>query len=274
MGKINLSKIAKNLQTAIAKHSPEILTGIGITGMITTTVLAVRATPKAMKLIEAEKERQNREIIDEAVKNGQDICNQITKLDPLSVIKTTWKCYIPTIVTGVTSTACLIGASAVNVKRNAALATAYTLSETALREYQEKVVETIGEKKEQAVREAIAKDDVDRHPVTNREVIITNKGNTLCYDVHSDRYFRSDIEKLRQIVNDLNRQMLSDMYISLNDFYYEIGLTRTEMGDELGWNIDQGFIDLDFSSHLSSDGEPCLAIKYSIAPKYGYSKLA
>jgi hypothetical protein len=59
MGKLNLSNIAKGVRTAMKKHSPEILTGIGIAGMITTTVMVVRATPKAIKLIEEEKDRQN-----------------------------------------------------------------------------------------------------------------------------------------------------------------------------------------------------------------------
>ena len=55
MPKHNLSSIAKSVRTAMKKHSPEILTGIGIAGMITTTVMAVRVTPKALVLIEAER---------------------------------------------------------------------------------------------------------------------------------------------------------------------------------------------------------------------------
>lgn len=52
---MNLSNIAKSLRIAMKKHSPEILTGIGIAGMVTTTVLAVRATPKAIKILEDER---------------------------------------------------------------------------------------------------------------------------------------------------------------------------------------------------------------------------
>lgn len=55
MGKHSLSSIAKSVRTAMKTHSPEILTGIGIAGMITTTVMAVRATPKALILIEEKK---------------------------------------------------------------------------------------------------------------------------------------------------------------------------------------------------------------------------
>jgi len=253
MGKLNLSNIVKDVRTAMKKHSPEILTGIGIAGMITSTVMAVRATPKAIKLIEEEKDRQN-----------------IEKLKPLDIIKTTWTCYIPAAITGGLSVICLIGASSVNARRNAALATAYTLSESALKEYQEKVIETIGEKKEQTVRDAIAKDRIDKNPVSSREVIITEKGNTLCYDAISGRYFKSDIDKLKKVENELNRRMRDEMYISLNEFYYEIGLNPISIGDDIGWNIDRGYIELNFSSQLTDDGNPCLVIDYQVTPRYDY----
>lgn len=253
--KKELAKSFLSLKTAIKKHSPEILTGIGIAGMITTTVMAVRATPKALILIEERKEEIGAE-----------------KLEAMDMVKTAWACYIPAAITGTLSVACLIGASSVNARRNAALATAYTLSESALKDYQGKVIEMFGEKNE-AVKDAIAKDKVEKNPVVTREVIITEKGNTLCYDAISGRYFKSDIEKIKKAECELNRQMLDDMYVSLNDFYYEIGLDSVKLGDELGWNVDSGYIDLSFSSQLASDGTPCLVIDYSVAPRYDYRNL-
>lgn len=104
-------------------------------------------------------------------------------------------------------------------------------------------------------------------------MFITEKGNTLCYDVVSGRYFRSDIDKIKKAENELNHRMISEMYISLNEFYYEVGLPRTSIGDELGWNIDGGLIGLEFSSQLAEDGTPCLVIDYGIAPRYEYEKL-
>ena len=95
MKKFDLSKVVKNTKASVSKHSPEILTGIGIAGMIGTTVIAVRATPKALKLLEAERELK--------AENGEEI----SKTD---IIKTTWKCYIPAAVTGTVSVVCLIGA--------------------------------------------------------------------------------------------------------------------------------------------------------------------
>lgn len=273
MKKPNLSRIAKSLQIGLQKHSPEILTGIGIAGMITTTVLAVRATPKALILMEEEKRRQNSELLEEAKKKEADCCARVDKLKPMELIRTTWVCYIPAALTGVLSVSCLIGASSVNIRRNAALATAYSLSESALKEYQEKVIETIGEKKEQEIRDSIAKDKLKRDPVANKEVIITGRGETLCYDTITSRYFKCDIEKLRRVENELNKRLISEMYISLNDFYYEIGLRSTDMGEDLGWNIGNGLINLEFSSQLAEDETPCLVIGYRIAPRYDFRTL-
>lgn len=252
MVKHSLSSIAKSVRTAMKKHSPEILTGIGIAGMVTTVVMAVRATPKALVLMEEKKEEY-----------GAD------KLTAKEMVEAAWRCYIPAAVVGTASIACLIGASSTNFHRNAALATAYTLSESTLKEYQKKVVETVGEKKEQTIRESVSKDKMNANPV--REIILTEKGgNTICYDVLSGRYFKSDRDKIMQAMNKLNRQMRDENYVTLNEFYYELGLDGTKMGDMLGWNIDKGYIDLNFSSHLDANGTPCLVIDYQVAPVYDY----
>lgn len=250
---MRLSDMAKSVRTTLSKHSPEILVGIGISGMVATTILAVRATPKALVLIEEAKREKESD-----------------SLTPVETIQAAWKCYIPAAVTGMASIACIIGSNSVNAKRSAALATAYTLSENALREYKDKVVETIGEKKEKEVRNAIAKDKIEKNPVSSNEVILTKKGDTLCYDVLSGRYFKSDIEKLKRCMNEINRQILNDGSASLNDFYYEIGLDSIKIGDDLGWDTRQGLVDIDFSSQLASDGTPCLVLDFSIAPVYDY----
>lgn len=245
MPKQSLASIAKSVRTAMKKHSPEILTGIGIAGMITTTVMAVKATPKALILLEEKKDELDTD-----------------RLEPKDIIKTAWPCYIPAAVVGAISVFCLIGASSTNLRRNAALATAYTLSESTLKEYQEKVVETIGEKKEQSIRDSVSKDKMVKNPV--REVILTESGgNTICYDVLSGRYFKSDRDKITRVMNELNRQMRDEMHVTLNDFYYELGLDGTKMGDMLGWNIDKGYIDLAFSSQLDSAPRQTGMVRYN-----------
>lgn len=257
MGVPNLSKMVKNVQTVMAKRSPEILTGIGIAGMITTTVLAVKATPKAMRMLEVERDLK-----------------EDASLTPVETVKATWKLYLPAVVTGTVSVACLIGAGSVHAKRTAALATAYKLSETALTEYRDKVVETLGEKKEQAIKEKIDKDHIERNPVSKSEVIITKKGNTLCYDLMSDRYFESDIDRIKKVENDLNAQMLHDLcgYVSLNEFYDELGLNHLpDVGDSIGWNVDR-LIKIRIGSQIADDGRPCIVVSHENAPFYEYDR--
>lgn len=258
MNKPNVAKLFKDVQTAISKHSPELLTGIGIAGMITTTILAVKATPKALELIE----NKQKELYPDSTQ----------KLTPVETVKTTWKCYVPAAVTGVTSIACLIGASSVNVRRNAALATAYNLSATALSEYKEKVIETVGEKKEQIIRDKVAEERIKKEPANNSAIIVSGSGNTRCFDMATKRRFTSDIEQIKRIVNELNRRMINgDDYISLNDFYYELGLDGCDVGDELGWNVVSGLIEVDFSAQLDTDGVPCIVLDYVVAPKRGFN---
>lgn len=252
-GKItNFIKSTKNF---LGKHSPEILVGIGVTGMLTSTVLAVKATPKALALIkDAEYERD------------------VPKLTAIETVKVAWKPYLPAALLSVASISCIIGASAVNAKRNAALATAYAISERTLLTYRDKVIETIGEKKEKEIKEKIAQDEVDNKPVSNSQVIITSKGNTLCMDSITRRYFRSDLDKVKKVVNELNRQMITQNYVSLNEFYYAIGMDGIKNGSLLGWNVSDGFIELDYSTTLAENDEPCIVIDFETAPYYDFDK--
>ena len=248
-----LKAIVTSVGAALKKYSPEILTGLGIAGMVASTILAVKATPKALTLINEKKEEMG-----------------VTKLNAQDTVKTAWKCYIPSVALTAVSVLCIVGASAGNVRRNTALATAYSISENALREYQSKVVEAIGEKKETEIRDAVAKDKIDKVPVSNSEVYVTDKGNVLCYDTLSGRYFRSGIETIRRAVNDINRTMLDEMYVSLNEFYDELNLSHTKIGDDLGWNVSDGLVDIHYSSHIADDGTPCLVLNYRIAPRYDF----
>ena len=259
MNKPNIAAVFKNVKTTMAKHSPEILTGLGIAGMIATTVMAVRATPKALELIEDKKVELD--------------VHPDDKLHPVDMVKATWKCYVPAAVTGVTSVACLIGASSVNVRRNAALATAYNLSATALAEYKEKVLETVGEKKEQVIRNKVAEERIKNEPVNQSAIIVSGNGNTRCFDTITKQRFISDIETIKKIVNELNRRMVNgEDYISLNDFYSEIGIDPVSIGDELGWNVTRGLIDITFSAQLDTDGIPCIVLDYAVVPKRGFNR--
>ena len=254
--KIDISKLASRIKDGAIHYSPEILTGLGIAGMISATVMAVKATPKALYLLEEKKQETNEK-----------------KLEPVEVVKTTWICYMPATITGVVSVACIFGATSINHKRNAALAAAYSISEATLKDYQKKVIETIGDKKEKVIRDEVAGDIITKDPIQNHEVIVTGNGNQLCYDVVSGRYFNSNAEKLKKTENILNLRLRDEMFISLNDFYYEIGLDYILLGDDLGWNINDGYIDFTFSSKLATDDRPCLVVNYGVAPKYDFRRL-
>lgn len=251
-----LEIIIKNSRKFLGKHSPEILTGLGITGFITSTVLAVKATPKALSLIDDQKLRLGEE-----------------NLTPIETIKVAWKPYVPSILLGLASTSCIIGATGINKRRNAALAAAYTMSERALVRYRNKVIDALGDKKEKEIQEKVAQDEVNDNKVKDQQVIITSKGNTLFMDSLSGRYFRSDIDTIKKKINDLNRRLVFEQYISVNDLYYELGLKSTKNGSFMGWNLDEGLIEVEYNTALADNDEPCIVIDYDISPRYEFDKL-
>ena len=271
MSKTDVTKYFKMMKQFAKKRSPEILTGIGIAGMITTTVLAVKATPKALQLIEEEKDRRTDKILEGMSPNEDENCWQVVKLKPIEVVKVAWKPYIPVALLGASSVACLIGANSVHARRQAALYSAYKLSETAFTEYRDKVLETVGEETEKEVRDKVAKDKVEKNPASKTEIYMTGKGESLFYDPISDRHFMSDIETIRKIVNDLNYAMGygSEMYVSLSQLYDELGLKHTSISDNIGWNIRDGLIEPDFSSQID-EGKPCIVLDWLKVPSYNF----
>lgn len=261
MDKTRVTKMVKNMRVAIAKHSPEILTGIGIAGMITTTILAVKATPKALQLIEDKK--------------GELELSYDESLTPVETIKAAWKPYVPAAVTGAAAIGCLIGANSISLRRNAALTAAYQLSTTALKDYRAKVVETIGEKKERVIHDKLAEEKAKEIDQKTTEVIFTGTGTTMCIDLYSGRKFESDRNKVERAMNDLNYRMNGgmEMYISLNEFYDEIGLPRIPVGESVGWRVDKGLIDIHFGAVLLDEDKPCMTIEFLVPPDYGFNKL-
>ena len=261
---MNLKAIAKGTKAFLKKNNSKFLLGFGISGGVTAAIFAVKATPKAMTLIQERKEELNLE--------------EDEKLDAKEVILTVWKEYIPAAVIGGVSILCLIGSHSANTRRNAALATAYTISESAFREYRDKAIDIVGEAKEKEIRDAIAKDKIQKNPVSHNEVHVTQKGNTLIYEPLSGRYFKGDIEKIRRAVNELNRDMISNTdpfgtgFVTLNDFYILIGLAETQLGDTLGWNFEVGMIEVWFSAQVADNDEPCLVLNFNEAPRYDFNR--
>jgi len=227
-----------------------------VAGLLSTAVLAVRATPKALQILEGERyERAN---------------ESLTNKD---IVRLTWKCYAPAVITGVATIACIIGTNSVHLKRHAALASAYSLTAATLKEYQAKVVETLGEKKAHEIKEEIHKDKLRKTPVNENEVLVVGQGEALCYDVMSGRYFKSDMEKIRKAENDLNRDLRNEMWVSLNNVYDALGLPPIKIGEEVGWAVNHSDIEFDFSSHIADNGSPCLVIDYTVDPRADYQQL-
>ena len=269
--KLKLPSLFKTMEKGLVKHSPEILTGLGIASLVTATVLAVKETPKALQLIDEELDRKNWEQEKVAEENNEPAPEIIEELTPVETVKVTWKCYIPAAIAGGIGIVCILGASKVNLKRNAALAMAYDLTDTALKEYQQKVVDVVGEKKEEEIRHEVAADRMARTPVQETYIVDTGHGNTLFFDTISARYFRSDIEFIKRTILDLTGQLYDDMFIPLNDFYYAIGLEEMDsrVGDNLGWDLDDRRIDISTNNaKVAPNGQPCIILDYTVRPRY------
>lgn len=237
---MTLYNLLTNVGKTLKANSPEILAALSVSGVVTTSYLAAKASFDA----------------------SSDLRMAPPDLPIKEKIKVVWKLYIPAGISGALTIGCIVGSSKASGKRTAAAVTAYSLTEKAFSEYKEKVVEQLGKNKEQAVRDDIAQDKVNRTQKGSKEVIILGEGHVLCCELYTHRYFRSDMETLRKAQNDINARIINNRYVSLGDFYYFLGLPFTSASDALGWDSDK-LMALEFSTVLSDNGEPCLAFDYN-----------
>lgn len=202
------------------QNAPRILFGIGLAGTVTAGISAVKNTPKACKAIEKRKEEL-----------------QVEKLPVKEVVKTGWKYYIGPITVELLSIASLITSDTMKNKKISGLVSLCTIMEEAASEYQEKVIETIGEKKEQKIRESIEEDRCRR--MDPQEAIITGYGNTLFYDKYCGRTFLCDRQRLEEACLQLSKDVYSYDSADLNGLFDYINLDQTELGDWFVWDIDK-----------------------------------
>ena len=254
---MTLSEILKRVEKLTIDNSPTILTAIGVTGSLTTAYLTGKASFKAAEILILEHEEEDLKDIPRSRKKDA---------------KRVWKLYIPAASTGAVTVVSIIAANRIGMRRAAAIAAAYSISEKAFAEYKEKVLEKVGENRERSVRDDLAQDRVRNNPSSDREVIITGGGDVLCYDAFTGRYFKSDMETLKKAQNDLNYKVLNNYYASLSDFYDLIDLPRTSYSDEVGWNSD-ALLELEFSTVMSEDNRPCISINFRIQPIRGYYRV-
>lgn len=143
------------------------------------------------------------------------------------------------------------------------MAAAYSLSERAFSEYKDKVVEKIGERKEQSFRDEVAQDKVLRAD-KSQQLVLAMPGNVICCELHTMRFFSCDMETLKRAQNEVNAKILNSMGSSatLDDFYDLLGLDHTTNSSHLGWDSDKLMI-LEITTVLSADNRPCLAFEYN-----------
>lgn len=232
----------------LKKYSPVALSCAASVGVIVTVVTAIKAIPKAVELVKADSRKNH---------NG----------DPYAYTRkeafmSAWKCYIPTAAFGLSTIACIMGANALNSRKQAALTSAYALINQSYKEYKDKLKELYGEEAHNAIVDSIVSEkckdvflyasdwagysclDFGEDTAAYPEIVRT------FYDSFSQRYFETTISKVIQAEYHLNRNFMFKGVIPLNDFYEFLGLEKTEFGETVGWSSCNGDIYwIDFNHH-------------------------
>lgn len=236
----------------VKRNASTILTCIGGAGVVATSVLAVKATPKALTLLEKAEEEKGE------------------KLTKVETIKVAGPAYIPSILVGVSTIACIFGANALNKRQQAALMSAYALLDSSYKEYRSKVGEIYGEEADMNIKKEIAKDKYD-------EDLVVEVGNELFYDDFSGRYFETTMEKVIQAEYLLNRNLIRDCYVCVNQFYDQLKIDPIDGGDELGWAANEmhercwnAWIDFHHEKVVMDDGLECYIITMESMPYADY----
>lgn len=238
------------------KKSPEILLGVGIAGMVASTIWAVKATPKAMLLLEEKDE----EVDFQSMKKTKQI---------VEVGKTTWKVYVGPAILTMASIACLIGSNRIAAGRSAAYAALYATASSGAKVLEDKIAEHLGTEKFEDVKSAADKEIVEAKAasIDDSLVVDTGKGNTLFYDKLSGQLFYSDIEHVKTKLNELGATILREMCVSAGEWlYWGLGLRHADFGDLIGWNVDDPVITaqdgMKFSSILLDDGRQVVVLEW------------
>lgn len=252
-------------------HSTTILTAAGVGGTAATAYLTGRASFRAADLIAREKDQH---YIVENPESKVPLIGTISKdLSKTEKFKLVWLLYLPPAAAGVLTVTSIIMANKISSKKIAALAVAGGISERALQEYKDKVVEKLGDRQGQKIRDEIAQDRVEANPPGSREIMIVGNGEVLCFDMLTGRYFNSTVEDIKKAENKVNFELIHFMSCSLSHFYDEIGLAPTTYTDSVGWNLNNK-MEVVFSTVMSTDNRPCIAVDFVRPPVPDYDKAA
>lgn len=256
---MNLTQIASKTQHYTKKNASTILSCLGALGVVGTTVSAVKATPKAITILQEQEE----------IKMERD--NQsLTTFEKALVLAPV---YFPTILFGTATITCIFGANALNKKKQAALTSAYAYLNSSFNEYKDKVKAIYGEDGEKRVREEIAKDKYIQQsmPESNEDMLF--------FDEYSGRYFELTLFDLQNAVYRLNRTFALEGYTNLNEFYRYVDLPETDYGEVLGWSglkcwetFNSAWIDIKWDDMELPDGLVAHAIRFPIPPEEGYEE--
>jgi hypothetical protein len=245
---INVNQLMRTGVNAITNNSPAILTAFGAVGVVGTAILTGKATFEAAKRIsEAEKERSLE------LTGQEDSPFELTKTEKFQLV---WPLYIGAVVSGATSCGAIVLSHRISSRRAAVIAAAYALNESKLEEYQEKIKEKFGVKKEKEARDELAQEKVTRDFESGTVVFHPHEGKVLVKDEYSGRYFYSTIEDVNRAVNEINREVLNSVgsYATLSAFYDAVGLESVSTSDYFGWNTNE-MCDIDWSTTTTPDGK-------------------
>lgn len=256
-----LQKACHKSITFLKRNSSTILTSIGAVGVVATAVMAASATPKALKLV--------KEATDE---KGEE-------LTTMEVVRATAPAYIPSVVVGVSTIACIFGANVLNHRHQASLASAYALVDSAYKDYRNKVKELYGEETDRNIRAAIAKDKCEDAGgyVPGYGALDLGGEKRLFYEEYRKAYFESTVETVQNAEYHFNRNFAMRGDANLNEFYSFLGLQPTKEGYVLGWDCNKlmeeyehCWIDFDHETITLEDGLECCIIHFPIPPTADY----
>lgn len=270
---MDLGILFKKAGKVAAENSPAILAALGVSGTLTTAYLAAKGAFKSAEdICEANHEKyeefqsKQNEASDSA--ETQVIHDEMNggALTTREAFDLTWKNYIPAAASAALTISAIILAVRVQERRNAALAAAYTTVEKSYAEYRAKNIEKNGKNKDQAVKDAVAQDNVDRLDLRRTPIIITGKGDTMCIDGWSGRPFSSSRNIIDKAVNEFNRTLNNNDFASLSEFWALLGLDPTSDSDYIGWSRESGLLELDWSGAIAKDDEPALYYTFKTMP--------
>lgn len=259
----NIKPLAGRGLLLVQKHSPEILTGIGVVGVIAAGVMASRATLKLPAIIdnknhmiEAIRAQAAADIKTEEEANEDEVNldslkvieNHKNKLVATSYIKTSLdviKIYGPAVTVGVGSIACILGAHGIMRRRNAALAAAYQLVDSTFKEYRKRVADELGEEKELDIRydrkEETVVDEETGEEKSVKRAYPNKSPYAKFFDEMSSQWEKDpdyNLTFLTVVQNKFNNELHKRGHVFLNEVYDALDIPRTQAGNQVGWLSD------------------------------------